>query len=182
MDKAFLVFIITICIIFGNINCCYRNENITEIKEISAAYWGKRNELRKDSVLLISIFRETNKFLIYSVILVKRPYVVILGLEDEYQKVDYNSIFNNKGQYVSRDYRELLDMGTITIKENKQLEDLPDVLFYIKKKNDTFNLIKIPSTEYYRAIKGKIGDKVIKSVSGEAGLINEVVDSILSKK
>jgi hypothetical protein len=129
MKELFLLTIIA----FGFISC--DQQETSNVDKISTDFWKTRKKIR-DSILLISISRQTPNYIFYSVKTSGKPVRVSPGSEDSYERVNETTLFWNKGQKISRDYEFLLKDGSIVLHELTGIDDRFKGSIYIFRANN----------------------------------------------
>lgn len=179
MEKNILKYFALIFLIC--ISCKVERKDRSHFEIISNDVWGKRNAT-KDSVLYISISRETSKYLHYSVGLTNRPYEIETEMKTCFEKIDRKTIFINKCQRSSKDFKDMLEEGLISFKKGGMtaIDDSHKGYIYIFKKNDETIFKKVLSIDYFIILEDKTPQNSI-NVQEEEKIFDEVSEYFWTK-
>jgi hypothetical protein len=162
MEKSILRVITAVCLLY--VVSCKRAPN--ELKRVGDFVW-ENQQISNDSLLVLSLYSETDNYKFYSSFFISKPYLVPRLLLPCIVKIDYHSIFiTSCDKDYSNDYIGLIRNGIIEKTENLSLRDNDEtrnMIIYPKK--DYASLFMIATKKYFLVLEeismGRMDDKFI---------------------
>jgi hypothetical protein len=168
MAKSILNYLIIIIVSFAS---C-KQKKVSDLQKIAQHIWKERaSDNREDSVCYISVYKKTKKYINYSVGLSKLPKQIQAGLETCILKVDDKTIYFNKCEKRSNDFKSLLNKGVIKLSDSIHLDGSHEGYMYIFNTQSDGSFIRVPLPEYFIMLENKSSlheadeDKIFDAVS-----------------
>jgi hypothetical protein len=162
VKKNIFKIIVTICLL--HFASCKSVTN--ELKRVSDFVW-QNQQISNDSLLVLSLYSETDNYKFYSSFFISKPYLTPRLLLTCLEKIDYHSIFiTSCDKQSSNDYIDLIQNGIIEERENQTFQDNDEtrnMIIYPKK--DNASLFMIATKKYFLVLEeismGRMDDKFI---------------------
>jgi hypothetical protein len=162
MEKSILRVITAVCLLY--VVSCKRVPN--ELKRVGDFVW-ENQQISNDSLLVLSLYSETDNYKFYSSFFISKPYLTPRLLLTCLEKIDYHSIFiTSCDKQTSNDYIELIRNGIIKERENQTFQDNDETRnMIIYPKRDNAKLFMIATKKYFLVLEeismNRTDDKLI---------------------
>lgn len=170
MEKNILSYLFLIALISFS---CERKELLNP-KTISNDFWGKRNTKKsKGKLLVITLYGQTPSFLVYWARVTTIPFEISIRDKTTVEKVGDSSLFRNKFEHKSTDYKIFEKKGLIKLVDYpKKDESLTDSYLYIFPRKATNKYKMVDAMAYFKYLNE---DSVAQEINAAIGIIYDKI-------